>query len=89
MRRFFIGPALAIALIAPTSAASPTSPSAPPKCPFERTRDSNKAVFHRLGELPPANQYLAVYRMIDGCKADVILARGIGANGHRTEAPRR
>ena len=89
MRRFLIGPALAIGLIAPTSAAPP-SPSTPPtaKCPFERTHDSDKAVFHRLGDLPPANQYLAVYRL-DVCRAERILARGLGANGRQTPSPRR
>ncbi len=87
MRRFLIGPTLAIALIAPASAAPLPTPSS--KCPFERTRDTDKKVFHRLGELPPANQYLAVYRMIDGCKADLIVARGIGANGRPTPPTRR
>ncbi len=87
MRRFLIGTALTVALIAPTSAAPPTS--TPPKCPFERTRYPDKAEFHRLGELPPANQYLAVVRQIDGCKADIIRARGLGANGRPIPPTRR
>jgi len=90
MRRFLFVLALTIALIAPASAAPPTTPSTPPtaKCPFERTHDSDKAVFHRLGDLPPANQYLAVYRL-DVCRAERILARGLGANGRQTPSPRR
>lgn len=86
MRRFLIASALCTVLIAP--AASAPLPAAPSKCPFERIGSPGKAEFKRLGELPPANQYLAVYRLIDGCRADAIEARGIGAK-QRPAAPRR
>ena len=88
MRRFLIGTALKVALIAPASAAPPAPPSTPPKSKCPLKRDSGKAVFRRLGDLPPANQYLAVLRS-DGCRADVVLARGLGANGRQTPSPRR
>ncbi len=92
MRRFLIGSLLTVALIAPTSAAPPSPPSTlglpTAKCPFEPKRVSDKAVFRRLGDLPPGNQYLAVLRS-DGCPAEVILAQGLGANGRQTPAPRR
>jgi hypothetical protein len=37
-----------------------------------------RAVPKRLGDLPPAQHYLAVYRAIDKCPAPVIVRYGIG-----------
>ena len=91
VRHLLIAPLTAAALAAPAvSAPSPLpSPNDGPKCPFERARSPDRAEFKRLGDLPPANQYLAVYRLIDGCRADIILARGIGAAKQRQAMPRR
>ncbi|WP_140870364.1 hypothetical protein [Sphingomonas oligophenolica] len=35
---------------------------------------------HKLGEEPPAHQYLAVLRTLDGCPVPVVLRRGPGVH---------
>ncbi|QXQ07537.1 hypothetical protein KX816_05810 [Sphingosinicellaceae bacterium] len=37
-----------------------------------------RAGFHKLGELPPANHVLALFRTIDSCPAPVVVRYGIG-----------
>lgn len=41
----------------------------------------------KLAELPPANLYLTVYRIRDGCPDPLIVRTGIGANADRVDAP--
>ncbi|WP_165374799.1 hypothetical protein [Sphingomonas montana] len=36
------------------------------------------AVPRKLGDLPPANQYLAVDRHVGGCRAPIMVGTGIG-----------
>jgi hypothetical protein len=40
-------------------------------------RDSLRPVPRKLGELPPANHYLAVVRHVDGCPAPAVVRSGI------------
>ncbi len=39
----------------------------------------DKATFKLLGELPPANHVLTVWRSVAGCPQPVVLREGIGA----------
>ena len=41
------------------------------------TRDK-KLTLQKLGELPPANAYKAVYRKIGGCEVPVVVKYGVG-----------
>ena len=41
----------------------------------------------RLGELPPGDLVLAVYRTENGCPAPVVVRKGIGAFGELPAAP--
>ena len=74
----------AAALIAPASAAAPPAPTtqvdAKAKCrtssvhqasPFNRADPVRP---RKLGELPPATGYKAVYRTIDGCEVPMTVA---------------
>lgn len=36
-----------------------------------------RAGFHRLGELPPANHVLTLFRTVDNCPAPVVVRYGI------------
>lgn len=40
--------------------------------------NSREAGIHKLGDMPPAKQYLTVLREIDGCPEPVVLREGIG-----------
>ena len=71
-------------LIAAPLAAAPAK-FEPPKadCPstmaVHHTVERGKAVKPRkLGELPPANQYAAVYRRIGGCEAPLVVRYKVG-----------
>jgi hypothetical protein len=53
-----------------------------PNCPhatsmhaYERSKPPKP---QRLGELPPANAYSAVYRLIRGCEVPVVVRYGVG-----------
>ncbi len=39
---------------------------------------ASRAGFHKLGELPPANHVLTLFRTVDDCPAPVIVRYGIG-----------
>jgi len=70
-------------LIAAPLAAAPAK-FEPPKAGCPRiaafhTLDRGKAVKPRkLGELPPANQYAAVYRRINGCEVPLVVRYKVG-----------
>ncbi|HEY1606620.1 MAG TPA: hypothetical protein VGF77_13590 [Allosphingosinicella sp.] len=56
-------------------------PAAPPRCGAHVTyaKDGAKTHgLHRLGEEPPASEYLAVDRLIGGCSAPAVVRTGIG-----------
>ena len=85
----------AVALIAPASAAAPPAPSgaapatlqAKPECrtsavhqasPFNRADPVRP---RKLGELPPATGYKAVYRTVDGCEVPMTVVEYQRASG--------
>ena len=39
---------------------------------------SKPLTLQKLGELPPANAYKAVYRLVGGCEVPVVVRYGIG-----------
>ena len=63
---------------APGTAAPCADPSM-----VHQARPDRSAKLHKLGELPPANLYLSVYRLVDGCQVPVIAGYGIGSTGQR------
>ena len=74
-----------LALGAPAPAAAPAlraaSPTAPRHClppapMFARGVAPLRA--QKLGELPPASHYLAVYRQIENCPVPALVRTGIG-----------
>jgi hypothetical protein len=75
-----------LALIAAPLTAAPRAPAKfePPKAHCPRTTavhtfDPGKAVKPRkLNELPPANQYAAVYRHIGGCEVPLVVRYNVG-----------
>ena len=75
-----------LAIVAAPLAAAPRTPAkfAPPRADCPRaatfhTLDRGKAVKPRkLNELPPANQYAAVYRRIDGCEVPLVVRYKVG-----------
>lgn len=89
--RFFL--LAGVALGATAAPAAPASAAAAPlaapaaHCPrttshhaFDRGKlDRGKSVKPRkLGELPPANQYAAVYRLVRGCEVPLVVRYNIG-----------
>ena len=67
------------ALAAPAVVTLPPRP-APARCSSAITyaaRPGLPARPQKLGELPPANQYLAVLRSVDGCPEPAIVRTGI------------
>jgi hypothetical protein len=72
-----------LALAAPTAAASPAAspPRAVPcRMPGLTYADKDKRIVQpkKLGDQPPASQYLAVARHVGGCQAPAIVRTGIG-----------
>jgi hypothetical protein len=62
----------------------PGKPSTAQACPptaaqmaADRVRTSNGQIFHKLTELPPADAYSAVYRVVDGCEAPIVIRYGV------------
>ena len=52
-----------------------------PECPDTALRHATGTKMpgvQRLGDLPPANQYLAVDRAVGGCRIPLVVATGIG-----------
>jgi hypothetical protein len=43
------------------------------------TKDAKAKGFQRLDRLPPAAEYLTVYRAVGGCPTPVVVRYGIGA----------
>ena len=74
--------AAAVALQGPAVAQSPrTEPSATERCPqatrYYAYRDGKKLRPKALTELPDANAYSAVYRLVDGCQVPVVVKYGV------------
>ena len=61
------------ALVVPAAEPAKCVPRAPQLAEADR-----RAAPEKLGELPPAQHYLTVYRAIDKCPAPVIVRYGIG-----------
>lgn len=83
MRLLFIA---CVATLASSSAAAPLAPPTPPKpadCPatsrLEAAQRDGRALFNRLGELPPADAYKAVLRHNGRCEAPLIIKLNVGA----------
>ncbi|GGE72359.1 hypothetical protein [Sphingomonas prati] len=69
------------ATAAPPILPTPSFGAEPRHCPATDVRkasDSQSGKAQKLGELPPANHYLAVDRRIDRCRAPVIVRTNIG-----------
>ena len=53
-----------------------------PNCPRATSMHaydrSKPPTLQRLGDLPPANAYAAVYRLIRGCEVPVVVRYGVG-----------
>ena len=67
------------ALAAPAVVTLPPK-AAPARCNPSITYAAKKrarALPQKLGELPPANHYLAVVRMVDGCPEPAVVRSGI------------
>jgi hypothetical protein len=78
----FLLATLAAAGAAPTVVRTPEPAAAaqrcaPPKVTYAQQMRRNNRV-HRLGEEPPATQYLAVSRHVGGCPDPAIVRTGIG-----------
>jgi hypothetical protein len=63
-------------------AAVPAPAATPARCPpiavtYARN-DARAKGFKRLGNLPPANHYLAVERKFGGCREPAVVRTGIG-----------
>ena len=80
---------MSLFLMAVVAAATPVplKPAAPPQAkPAEQckrttaqfARRDGKVMAQKLTELPPANLYMGVYRLIDGCEEPIIARYGIG-----------
>jgi len=72
MRRSFLVVPLLIACGMPAANAAPKGPNGT-LCP-DPAKAPEPAQFKRLGELPPAEAFRAVYRLNEGCPAQSILA---------------
>lgn len=78
--------------IAPASSAQPPTPVAkldlpfaaiaPADCPkttsHHAVKPGDSLKLQKLGELPPANAYAAVYRQVGGCEVPVIVRHNVG-----------
>ncbi len=93
MRFLTIAAALVLVPAAPVLAAPAVRSIADAAgCPdiFNRARGRQKATVNKLGELPPANAYLAVYRRgLDGCVEPVMAGYGYGSGAKPAAPPRR
>jgi hypothetical protein len=73
---------LALAMITPpTMALADPAPQTPQRrCATAAPTlvAQGKAELKRLGDLPPANHMLALWRQVDGCPTPVVLREGIG-----------
>lgn len=91
MRYSLFVPAIALGLAASVSAAPPPTAGSVSSCASgdysHLARDRGKAAMNRLADLPPANLYIAVYRVINGCEAPIIAGYGYGAGGRRPITP--
>ena len=83
---------LAAALALPAAAAHARTPNEPPvaRAPacddpsiVHQAKPDRSAKLSKLADLPPANHYLSVYRVIDGCQVPVIAGYGIGSADRR------
>ena len=85
----------AIALASSSAdAAPPTSqPSKTADCPatsrYQTAQRDGGALFSRLGDLPAADAYKAVWRHDGRCEAPIIVRYGIGAPSRAKAVPKR
>lgn len=74
-----------LAMIVAAALPNPAAPVARADCPTDggvhNVRRSERIEPRKLGELPPADHVLAVYREVDRCPAPVIVRYGIGSDG--------
>jgi hypothetical protein len=61
----------------PHAAASPAPPCLPDSV-VNANGDARRPQYRRLGDLPPANQYLAVERRVNNCRTPAVVRTGIG-----------
>ena len=76
------------AAVATPAVAAPDGPKAikplagAPKCPrttgYYAWQRGKQVKPHRLTELPPANAYYTVYRLVGGCEVPVVVRYGVG-----------
>ncbi|MBV8685506.1 MAG: hypothetical protein JOZ90_16575 [Alphaproteobacteria bacterium] len=71
-------PALAAPPAAPQRRSPPAAAPACPGIPITYAETSPRASrVQKLGELPPANHYLAVERQVGGCREPAVVRTGI------------
>ena len=71
------------AMISAAAAVAAPTPEKPRDCKPagpEMAAAASRAGFHKLGELPPANHVLTLFRTVDSCSAPVIVRYGIGGS---------
>jgi hypothetical protein len=61
----------------PHAAASSASPCLPVSIIYAKP-DAPRPEYRRLDDQPPANQYLAVERRVNGCRTPAVVRTGIG-----------
>lgn len=74
-----------LALAAPAAAPAPAAPPRALACHLPGITYVNKGKRvtrpQKLGEMPPASEYLAVVRHVGGCPEPAIVRTGIGSGG--------
>lgn len=82
MRSALILAALALTL---GTAAAQTAPGIPlkknckPTAGIVNDRGDRETRPRKLGDLPPATQYKALWNVVDGCSEPIVVRRGLGA----------
>ena len=74
MSRYLLLVPVLVAFVVPEASADP-GPVRKAPCP-DPTKALEKARFSRLGELPPAETFHAVFRSSEGCPAKALPAHG-------------
>ena len=72
---------------------STSKPPKPTDCPttsrYEAAQRDGRALFSKLGQLPPADAYKAVFRHDGRCEAPIIIRYNIGAAGQENKPDKR
>ena len=77
----FLLTALAASATTPSVVRIPEAAAAPDRCKTQITYAKDAPRTHglrRLGEEPPAKEYLTVLRTVDGCPVPAVIRTGIG-----------